>query len=111
MQIEFSFPRSTARFKQSPEQWCEDWLESLRRLGALTEENSLLDFDLKQVALLYNAYGVDGQRAPELDFGAFRPDSNLKPVLPTLYKENINTRVPKYLKFVAEELSRNPASS
>ena len=48
---------------------------------------------------------IDGVPMPEVDFsGALPPDSNLRPVLPTIRKVNINTRLPQYLEFLAQDL-------
>ncbi len=63
----------------------------------------VLDFDCKLAPMLYNAYGVEGEPMPEFDFPVSQ-DSNLRPVLLTPKKININTRLPEYLRFLSEDL-------
>jgi len=108
VQLEFAYP---ARGEGSvPEEtaakpafWVEGALRSLRRLGLVEPGNEVRAFDVKRVPLLYNAYGVEGVPMPEPRF-ELPPESNLRPVLPTLKKVNINTRFPAYLRFLAEDL-------
>ena len=82
----------------------EDWTESLRRLGIVEAENELVDFCFKSFPAFYNTFGIEGQPMPEIDFDDIPETSNLRPVLPSYRNTNINTRVPRYLKFMVEDL-------
>lgn len=104
VQVEFAHPREDPRFEAEAETWRERWLESLRRLGIVEAGNAVLDFDFKKVPIVYNSYGVEGQPMPEVRF-ELPAESNLRPVLPTVKKVNINTRIPEYLRFLAEDLA------
>lgn len=106
VQLEFAFPRALSRFPEKAEDWLPQWTRSLRRLGIVDPDHRVVDFDFKRVPLLYNSYGVEGVPMPEVDLPESPPESNLRPVLPTLRKVNINTRVPEYLRFLAEDLTR-----
>ena len=108
VQLEFAYPKAVDPYGKDAAAWCERWTESLRALGIAPVSNALVDFDFKRVPLLYNCYGVEGEPTPELDLRAIPSDSNLKPVLPTLRKVNINTRVPQYLAFLTEDLRGAP---
>ncbi len=103
VQVEFAYPAGDPRFDAKEPEWLERTLRSLTRLGLLRDDNRLLDFDLKIVPILYNAFGIEGQRFPEVDY-RLPPGSNLRPVLPTLRKININTRLPQFIRFLAEDL-------
>jgi len=103
VQIEFAHPREDPRFEGDAEAWRKRWLESLARLGVVADANEVLDFDFQSVPILYNAYGVEGRPMPEVE-PHLPPGSNLRPVLPTVKKININTRLPEYLRFLAEDL-------
>ncbi len=106
VQLEFAFPRDSKDFGVEPGFWHESWLTSLRQLGIAQADNEVLDFDFKTFPILYNSFGIEGKPMPEVDFTDLSPDSNLRPVEPTIRKVNINTRVPMYLRYLAEDLSR-----
>ena len=103
VQLEFAYPAADTRFEGKEADWLERCTRSLVQLGILQPENTVQDFDLKVVPVLYNAFGIEGQAMPELLFD-LPLDSNLRPVLPTLKKVNINTRLPEYLRFLADDL-------
>lgn len=111
VQLEFSYPRATDRYDDKPRYWLDQWTRSLRALGIVGSEHQLLDFDFKAVPLLYNCYGAEGQAMPELELPVLPADTNLRPVLPSLRKININTRVPEYLRFLADDLCRPAATA
>jgi hypothetical protein len=106
VQLEFAFPKASGAYGAGAEYWLETWLDSLRALGVVQRDNELVEFDLKSFPILYNSFGVDGQPMPELELNALPPTSNLRPVLPTIRKVNINTRLPQYLEFLARDLAR-----
>ena len=83
----------------------ERWVASLRRLGIVQPANSVVDFDLKNYSMICNCYGVEGRPMSIVEFGDIPADSNLRPVLPTMQKINISTRVPRYLQFLARDLA------
>jgi protoporphyrinogen oxidase len=105
VQLEFAVPRDDDRVKDAPEAWRDRWLESMRALGVIQHDNQLRDFDLKTVPMMYNSYGMKGERLGDVDLSDLHADSNLRPVLPTFRRVNINTRVPMYQHFVARELT------
>ena len=111
VQLEFAFPRAANGYSTKANDWQGDWLRSLRRLGVIGPEHNVVAFDWKKVPLLYNAYGVEGQPMPEIDLGGLDPATNLRPVLPSLRKINLNTRVPDYLRFVLADLAERPAEA
>lgn len=106
VQLEFAYPRQSDAYESKESFWLERWVWSLQRLGIVKPENRVVDFDLKLAPMLYNSYGIDGVEMPEVDFSDILPaDSNLRPVLPTIRKININTRLPQYLEFLAKDLT------
>lgn len=106
VQLEFAFPKGSDVYGTKREYWLETWLGALRGLGMVQVDNPVVDFDLKCVSILYNSYGIDGQPIPDVDLSSLPEDSNLRPVLPTVRKVNINTRLPQYLRFLAQDLTR-----
>jgi hypothetical protein len=107
VQIEFAFPEASGAYSHDTAFWCQTWRESLERLGIASKDNETVDVDVKSFRIMYNCYGVEGKPVPDLDVGEIPAGSNLRPVLPTVRNVNINTRVPQYLKFLAEDLGRN----
>lgn len=105
-QLEFAFPRDSELSELAPDAWYESGLDSLRRLGIAQPDNEVVDFDHKTVLTFYNAFGIDGRPMPEVDLSELRPGSNVRPVVPTIRKVNINTRMPQFLRFLAEDLTR-----
>jgi protoporphyrinogen oxidase len=105
VQLEFAYPRHSDQHETKESYWLEKWVTSLQRLGIVQPSNAVVDFDLKTVPMMYNSYGVDGVAMPEVDFSDVLPEtSNLRPVLPTIRKININTRLPQYLEFLTADL-------
>lgn len=106
VQIEFSHPGDSDAYGETAEYWLETWLSSLRRLGIVGADNEVADFDLKPVTMLYNSFGVEGRPVSdvEVEFDV-AAESNLRPVMPTLRKVNINTRIPMYLEYLAKDLA------
>jgi hypothetical protein len=111
VQLEFSYPRhAPGQFVTDESFWKNSWLASLRKLGIADDSNEPLDFDLKTVPLVYNCYGIEGRRMPEVEIGELHPESNLRPVLPSIRNININTRVPQFLEYLTAELTRPEAA-
>ncbi len=111
VQLEFAYPRAVDRFDDKRGYWLDQWSRSLRALGVIGVDHRLREFDFKSVPLLYNCFGVEGRPMPDIELGPLPPETNLRPVLPSLRKVNINTRVPAYLRFLADDLcGPGPAS-
>jgi hypothetical protein len=109
VQLEFAYPRQSDRHETKESYWLEKWVASLQRLGIVQPGNAVVDFDLKVVPMMYNSYGIDGVPTPDVNFGDVLPKtSNLRPVLPTVRKVNINTRLPQYLEFLTADLLGQP---
>lgn len=106
LQIEFCYPLKDGSRAMSAEEWRDHWVASLKTLGIISQDTRVVDFDLKTFPIRYNAYGVDGKKVDAVDLGELSPESNLVPVLPAPGNVNINTRVPMYLRFLAEELTQ-----
>jgi len=105
VQLEYAYPaRGPGSVPEGsaakPSFWLQGAMRSLRSLGLLEPGNEVRDHDLKRVPILYNAFGVEGVAMPEPRFD-LPPGSNLRPVLPTLKKVNINTR---FLRLLTEDL-------
>lgn len=107
IQIEFHFPKGDANFGSDKDWWLESWLTSLRAIGIAQPDNEVKAFDLKLFPIHYNGFGIEGKPTPQVTLPEFPPDSNLRPVLPSYQRININTRLPLYLKFLAEDLTRS----
>jgi len=106
VQLEFAYPRhAPGKFVTDESFWKDCWLASLRKLGIVHDTNELVDFDLKTVPLVYNCFGIEGREMPEVELGELHPESNLRPVLPSVRNININTRVPQFLEFLTAELT------
>ncbi len=110
VQLEFAYPRATDRYDDKSRYWLDQWTRSLRALGIVGADHQLRDFDFKSVPLLYNCFGAEGEPMPDIALRPLPPESNLRPVLPSLRKININTRVPEYLLFLAQDLCGPGAS-
>lgn len=108
VQLEFCYPIKDEARAMEPDAWRDAWHQSLIRLGVISADTGIKDFDLKTFPIRYNAYGVDGQKVDQVALPEPHPDSNLVPVLPAPGNVNINTRVPMYLRFLAEELTQVP---
>jgi protoporphyrinogen oxidase len=107
IQIEFYFPKGDTRYGTDKQWWEESWIQSLRRIGIAKPDNKVLDLDLKLFPIHYNSYGIEGKPTPRVVLPEIPADSNLRPVLPSYQRININTRLPLYLKFLADDLTRN----
>ena len=108
VQIEFAFPKDHELGERNDSFWMESWLSSLKQLGIVPLDAEVADFDLKRVLTFYNSFGIDGRPMPEVDLSFVPEDSNLRPVIPTIAKANINRRVPQYFEFLARDLASNP---
>jgi len=109
VQCEFAFPSAAPGWSTKPTEWLEDMARSLVRLGVVPGGARILDSSLKLVPIFYNVYGAEGRELPALDFReALGPESNLRPVLPTYQKVNINTRVPQIVQFLTHDLTAHP---
>ncbi|MEO0652513.1 MAG: NAD(P)-binding protein [Planctomycetota bacterium] len=111
VQIEYHFPRGdeqsgTEQYRTERSWWLESWLESLRALGIVERDNEVRSLDLKLIPMHYNGFGIEGQPTPEVELPDLPDDTNLRPVLPSYRKININTRLPQYLRYLAEDLTR-----
>jgi hypothetical protein len=105
VQVEFSFATADRRWLASADAWRDAWTRSLQRLGIAQHGNRVVDFDLRMFPLYSNVYGAEGERLPPIDFSArLGAETNLKPVLPTYAKVNINTRIPQYLDFLTRDI-------
>jgi hypothetical protein len=96
VQVEFSFPRADESWSEDPEHWRDRWIAS--------PSAEIVDFDFKRFPTLYNCYGVEGVRMPEVEL-ELPPESNLRPVLPSIRSINLSTRIPQFLEFVARDLA------
>lgn len=107
VQLEYHYPKGADGYSQAPEFWLERWLTSLREVGLVQPDNEVVAFDLKHFPIHYNAFGIEGRPTPEVVLPPLPPTSNLRPVLPTYRRINLNTRLPQYLEFLAKDLSRS----
>ncbi len=105
IQVEHAVPRA-GEWPLDKDHWRETWLASLSKLGIVGASNAVVDFDFKRFPTLYNCYGVEGVRMPEIEL-ELPPESNLRPVLPTIRSVNLSTRVPQFLEFLALDLAQN----
>jgi hypothetical protein len=109
VQCEFAFPTAAPGWSAKPAEWLADFALSLARLGIVDARARITDSSLKLVPIFYNVYGAEGRELPPLDFSsALGEGSNLRPVLPTYQKVNINTRVPQIVQFLTEDLTVRP---
>ena len=106
VQLEYHFPRGDADHGSERSWWLETWLESLRALGIVDRDNEVRSLDLKLIPMHYNGFGIEGRPTPEVELPELPLDTNLRPVLPSYRKININTRLPQYLRFLADDLTR-----
>ncbi len=106
VQVEFCYPKADAEFSIEPEgSWRDGWLDSLRRLGIVADGNELRAFDFRTFQIIFNHFGVEGKPFDRIRFDDFHPSANIVPVLPSVANVNINTRIPQYLSFVADEVA------
>ena len=54
----------------------------------------------------YNGFGIEGKPTPSVELPDLPADSNLRPVLPSYQHININTRLPLFLQYLTEDLTR-----
>jgi len=106
VQCEFAFPTADEEWSRKPEDWRDAFARSLTQLGVVDAHNRVVDASVQLVPIFYNVLGAEGRELPPLDFAdTLGPDSNLRPVLPTYQKVNINTRVPQIVQFLAHDLA------
>jgi protoporphyrinogen oxidase len=94
LQIEFCFPRAEDR-PENPEHWMTLWLEDLKRLGTISDEHEVRDFDFKTVPIHFNSFGMEGVPLEDADPCLIRADSNLHSVVPSMNNLNLNNHVPR----------------
>jgi protoporphyrinogen oxidase len=106
VQCEFAFPTAAEEWSRKPDEWRDSFARSLVQLGIVDAANRVLSAQIQFVPIFYNVFGAEGRELPPLEFAdVLGPESNLRPVLPTYQKVNINTRLPQIVQFLARDLA------
>ena len=108
LQIEFAFPVADRETPLEADHWRATWIENLKRLGLLDDTHRVETFDYKSFRMHYNSFGAEGEPRREPDPAILHPESNIRPVAPTLQNRNLNGSVPLYLEYVTRVLAENP---
>ncbi len=106
IQIEFHYPKGDPNYGTEKGWWHESWLNSLRKIGIAQPDNEVKALDLKLIPMHYNGFGIEGKPTPSVELPDLPADSNLRPVLPSYQHININTRLPLFLQYLTEDLTR-----
>lgn len=100
LQVEFAVPRA-AEWPTEAEHWREAWLGSLRGLGLLQPDHRVEEFDFRAFPLHFNGFGAEGEPLRDADPALLGPDSNIRPVVPSMANLNLNRYVPRAVSYVA----------
>jgi hypothetical protein len=103
MQIEFAVPLE-AGWPMDPNHWRDVWTENTRRLGLLDPGHRIEEFDFRSFVMHFNGFGAEGVPLSDADPALLRPDSNIRPVIPSMANLNLNRYVPRAVGYVASVL-------
>jgi hypothetical protein len=109
MQIEFAVPRAEP-WPTDPAHWRDVWVASATRLGLLDEHHHVEEFDFRSFPMHFNAFGAEGEPLRDADPGVLRPDTNIRPVVPSMANLNLNRYVRRAVAYVASVLAIPDAS-
>lgn len=104
MQVEYAFPRVEERPLER-EWWLDAWWSDLLRLGLVGERHEVAEFDFRTFCLHYNAFGMEGEPLCDADPTMLRADSNVHPVVPSMANLNLNSHVPRTIRYVTSVLA------
>lgn len=104
VQVEFAFPAREDGWTLDATAWRERWLDDLGRLGLLDERHRVEDFDFRSFAMHFNGYGAEGEPLVDADPSLLRPDTNVRPVAPSMVNLNLNRYVPGVVRDVTSVL-------
>jgi hypothetical protein len=104
VQVEFAVPAAVPR-PEDPDHWQRAWVWSARRLGLVDDTHRVEEFDFRAFPLHFNGFGVEGEPLRDADPGLLRPDSNVRPVVPSMANLNLNRHVPRAVSYVASVLA------
>lgn len=104
VQIEFAFPVAENRSLDG-DGWKQEWLDSLRELGILSERHRVELFDFKTRSLHFNGYGMEGVKLIDADAAKVDPGSNVHPIVPSMSNLNLNSHIPLDVEYVTRVLS------
>jgi glycine/D-amino acid oxidase-like deaminating enzyme len=105
MQIEFAVPLHDHHWTLDPDEWQARWLDDTRRLGILDERHSVEDFDFRSFVMHFNAYGAEGEALRDADPTLLHPDSNVRPIVPSMANLNLTRYVARAVRYVTAVLS------
>lgn len=100
MQIEFAVPRAEP-WPTDPNHWRDAWVASATRLGLLDPSHRAEEFDFRSFPMHFNAFGAEGEPLRDADPGLLRPDTNVRPVVPSMANLNLNRYVRRAVAYVA----------
>lgn len=99
MQVEFAVPLR-GDWPTDPEAWLERWSNDLRRVGILDADHRVEEFDFKTRAMHFNSFGMEGIPLVDADPALLHPNSNVRPVVPSMANLNLNAHVPRTIDYV-----------
>jgi hypothetical protein len=107
MQIEFAVPIAEPWPNKSEhaDDWQRAWIASARRLGLLGDAHRVEEFDFRSFPLHFNGFGAEGEPLLDADPGLLSPDSNVRPVVPSMANLNLNRHVPRTVSYVTSVLA------
>jgi glycine/D-amino acid oxidase-like deaminating enzyme len=105
MQIEFAVPVHEDGWPSDPDEWRARWTEDGRRLGILDDDHRIEEFDVRSFVMHFNAFGAEGEPLRDADPTLLDPDSNVRPVVPSMANLNLNRYVSRAIAYVTSVLA------
>jgi hypothetical protein len=106
MQIEFAVPRAEA-WPTDPDHWRTTWEVSARRLGLFDEAHRIEEFDFRSFHMHFNGFGAEGEPLRDADASILRPDTNIRPIVPSMANLNLNRYLPRAIEYVTAVLAED----
>jgi phytoene dehydrogenase-like protein len=99
LQVEFAFPAAHGLPLEAG-YWRERWTAGLRELGVVDAGHVIEELDFRSFPMHFNAFGAEGEPLRDADPALLRPDSNIRPVVPSMANLNLNSYVPQAVSYV-----------
>jgi hypothetical protein len=104
LQVEFAVPVAEP-WPAEADHWQRAWIASARQLGLLGDAHRVEEFDFRSFPLHFNGFGAEGEPLRDADPGLLGPDSNVRPVVPSMANLNLNRHVPRTVSYVTSVLA------
>ncbi len=107
LQVEFAYPANDPSWAREPDGWRLRWVDDLGALGLVDGSHRIEDFDFRSFRMHFNGFGAEGVSLRDADPTLLSPDSNVRPLAPSMANLNIN----RYVERVIEDVSASVRAS